>query len=240
MVSNYKMYTETTHSREVGLGTLVAAVWYAFLPPQQGYFAKLKERFGSNVLLYPNTESFLTTFLKHHEARVPGKIVAVEPRHAKRFGKIIERLGLKIEIFNGQKQLAGVLSNPRVMAIIISESYDISAKKYKQMYHATTATKIMYQNRKRPRSVALEHDVFVWEPKSMPRAVGGAVVVVDDDKLNDMRRFLRQHLAGLKRIPNKDLVSALKYARKGLENKYRRIDARPAQITARLLYNFYK
>jgi hypothetical protein len=233
------MYIQTTHAREVGRETYIRSLWYLMLPPQAGYFERLRARFGSSALLFANTETFLMTFFKFYPGREPGMLIAIDQKHVRRFGKVIDRLGLKVAEFSGQQELAGVLANPRVLAVILPEAYDVSASKYKKVYDESSAVKIIYQHRKKPRSVSLDHDVYLWEPRSLPKTVSGVVVVIDKEKIPATHADVKAYNSFLPRMTNADFVSEIRRARGGFENKYRRIDLRPARILARVLYNFY-
>jgi hypothetical protein len=212
---------------------------YSLLPPQAGYMQRLRARFGANAILLANTETFLMTFFKFHPGREPGMLIAIDKKYVRRFGKVVDRLGLKTAEYGDQAELAELLVNPRVLAVILPESYDLSVKKYKHAYNDSKAVKIIYQNRKKPRSVSLEHDVYLWEPRSLPKTVSGAVAVINSGKLPATYSDIKAYYSFLPRMSNKDFVGDIGRARRGYENKYRRIDQRPARILARILYNFY-
>jgi len=201
---------------------------------------RLKARFGSRVILFLNTESLLTILLKNLPDRVPGMYVGVDRRYAKRFGKVIERVGLKVAQFSGQKSLGEVMSNERLIAIIIPDSYEVSSARYKRQYALLNIPKIIYQNRKRPRSVALDHDVYVWEPRGLPRTISGCVAVMNGEKLEDLGDLLKKQNTDYPRLEAGAVIEDLRWARKGKENRFRRVDRRPPRILPRMLYDFYK
>lgn len=235
------MYVKSTHANGVSRLSHLRALWYSILPPSQAeYMMRLRERFGASAQLHLNTESFLNSFLRNIPERVPGMYVAVDTRHAKRFAKVILRCGLKVAEYGGQKSLGEVMKQPRLLAIIIPDNYEVLSRKYSKQYQDCGAIKIVFQNRKRPRSVRLEYDVYLWEQKQLPRTISGCVAVFVAENLFEVRDFLRMQNSKLVRLSNKAHVKDIRYALKGKENKYRRIDRRPARILPRMLYDFYK
>lgn len=201
---------------------------------------RLRGRFGSSAQLYLNTESLLNSLLRNLPERVPGMYVAVDSRHAKRFTKVILRSGLKVAEYGGQASLGKLMSQPRLLAIIIPDSYEVFTIKYAKQYANCKATKIVYQNRNRPKSVGLEHDVYLWEQRQLPRTISGCVAVFVSDNLAEVRDLLRRQNTKLPRLKNKSHIRDIKLALRGKENKFRRIDRRPAPILPRMLYDFYK
>lgn len=235
------MYIKSSHARGVSRLTTLRAVLYELLPPSQnGYMKRLKARFGSQAILFLNTEALLTILLRNLPDRIPGMYVGVDSRHVKRFGKAIERVGLKVAEFNGQKTLGEVMLNDRLIALIIPDNYEVSSPRYKRQYASLDIPKIVYQNRKKPHSVALEHDIYLWEPKGLPRTISGCVVVVNGEKLEELGSMLKKQNSEYPRLEASAVMKDLRLARKGKENRFRRVDRRPPRILPRMLYDFYR
>ena len=234
------MFIPTRHSKEVRIITFIRALYYSFLPPQYSYVKKLKRRFGTSSLQYLNVESFLHDFLKVHPNRTPSKSIAVEAKFFKRFSRLILKSGLQPITFKGQKELSFVLRDDRLLAVILPEAYDVSAKKYLKDYESSRATKIILQSRKKPRTVSLDHSIFIWEPRFLPRAVSGAVTYIDPDTCADIYGPLKSLLYQRDRLESKIILKHVWKALKGQEDKYRLLDRRPALILARLVYDGVK
>lgn len=233
------MFVPTRHAREVRAGTLLKACMYALMPPQYNYIRKIKDTFGASSLQYLNSESFLHDLLKMHPMRVPGRRIAIEKRFEKRFSKLIQKSGLVPVIYSGQKELGEVVSDERVIVIIIPEAYDVSSRKHRTAYERSAATKVLFQSRKKPRTVSLAHDIFMWEPRGLPRAVAGTIVYIE----RDFRRLIWSTLIQARK--NNDRISqreVLRHLLKALlwrqENRYRALNKKPAVIMARLVYDF--
>ena len=234
------MYIQSARIRSVSFSTFLKVIFYTYLNPQNGFFEKLKLRFGSGVQLHLNSEAAFTLLIKWFPGRVPGMFIALDERLEKRFRKIIERLGMKVLIYSGQKQLIEVCEATHVLAVIVPDSYDASHGRYKTRFEASKPFKIVYQNRRLPKSVDIRHDAYLWEPRSFPRSVSGAVLVLGADSLEETKQKLREALSKKPRLSASDFVTDLQRALRGYENRYRRLDRRPPKIMARLLYDIYK
>jgi len=218
------------------LVTLCKVLIYIYFYPQNGFFDKLKARFGSGMQLFLNTEIALTLLLKHLPGRVPGMYVALDERNAKRFRKIVERLGLKVFVFSGQKELVDACEMKHVLAVLVPDSYGAAHGRYKKRYENSPPVKIVYQNRRQPKSVDMAHDVYIWESRTLPRFVSGAVMICDNEELASVRHQIRDINNKKSRVTSKEFIAELWRAYRGYESKFRRIDNRPPKIMARLLY----
>lgn len=234
------MYIQSARTRSVTFSTFVKVIIYTYLYPQNGYFERLKHRFGSGVQLHLNSEAAFTLLFKWLPGRVPGMYIALDERLEKRFRKIIERLGMKVLIYSGQKKLIEVCETNHVLAVVVPDSYDASHGRYKSRFEVSKPFKIVYQNRRQPKSVDIQHDVYLWEPRSFPRSVSGAVLVMGSDDLLETKQKLKEISAKKSRLSAGDFVAHLQRALRGYENRYRRLDRRPPKIMARLLYDIYK
>jgi hypothetical protein len=165
--------------------------------------------------------------------------VLIEKRYEKRFKKPVQRLGLKLIPFIGVKELGSVIDEPNILAVFISDVYSGMPRSVRAKFDAHSACKIVYQNRKRPQVVELEHDVYIWEPRSLPRAVSGSVVVANNHEYLEVMKRVRSDVTQRIRLENGVLVTDIRMALRGYENKYRRIDKRPPRILSRLLYDLY-
>lgn len=234
------MFVKSKHTRSVSLKTLLRAVFYIYIYPKNGYLKKLRERFGSTARLLLNTELALTVIIKNLPGREPGKIIGVEARNHRRFAKLIEKQGLKAVAYEGDTELLELTTQPNVLAIVIPDSYGAMTSRRKNKLESSTIIKIIYQNKKRPKSTALLHDIYIWEPKDLPRSVCGAVVVVVDDRLDKIRQAIMIVNQSRSRFSANAFINEIYRATRGFENKYRRIDKAPPRVLARMLYDFYK
>jgi hypothetical protein len=165
--------------------------------------------------------------------------VAIDERMDKRFRKIIERLGMKVLVFAGQKQLIEACETAHVIAVIVPDSYSASHGRFKKRFEASRPIKIVYQNRRRPKSVDLSHDVYIWEPKQLPRSVSGCVLVCSSDQLTETKQQIKDVYVEKSRLSSREFIAELWKALRSFENRFRRIDRRPPRIMARLLYDMY-
>lgn len=235
------MYKQTKHARDISKLTFFKGLVYALMPPDLGAHEKIKRRFGSNSLLFLNTETALSELLRNLPKRQPGMVVALEYRHAKRLGKIIERVGLKPVYFSGQKQLASLLSDGQVPSVIIlSDAYEFSSDRFRRTYNNADVIRVVYQHRKRPRATHMPHDVFIWEPRALPRALSGAVVAIDTESFPLMHKELLMAQKQKEFIRNEEVLRELWHALRGRENRFRRVDSKPGALVRRLVYDFCK
>jgi hypothetical protein len=233
------MYIQSTRSKSVSLITFLKAVGYMYLLPQNGFLDKLKERFGTSSQLYLNSALALTLLIKHLPGRVPGMYIAIDERLERRYKKVVTRLGMKLLTYDGQKGLIDACEAPHVLAVIVPDSYAASHTRFKKRYEASRPFKIVYQNRRRPKSVDMKHDVYMWEPKDLPRSVSGCVIACPSDDLAITRQQMREVHGRKARLSSGEFIVELWRGVRGLENRYRRIDRRPPRIMARLLYDIY-
>lgn len=234
------MFVKSKHARGVSKKTLVRAVLYAYISPTNGYLIKLRERFGYSARLLLNSELALGVILKNIPGRQPGMSVVIDASLIRRFGTIIEKLGLQTLIYKGEKELLTHSCSKRVLAIIIPDSYHAMTQRNKNKFEKTSPIKIIYQNRKRPKSVDLIHDVYIWETRLLPRTVSGAVVSFYTDDLTAVREALRNTNTSKDKLPAASFIREIYWGTKSYENKYRRVDKSPPKILARMLYDFYK
>jgi len=122
----------------------------------------------------------------------------------------------------------------------VPDNYDASHGRYKKRFEQSTPIKIAYQNRRLPKSIDMQHDVYLWEPRSLPRSVSGAVLVMGAEELIETKLRLKELSSKKPRLSAGDFVKDLQRALRGYENRYRRLDRRPPKIMARLLYDIYK
>lgn len=216
------------------------AIFYSYIAPSNGYLLKLRARFGHNVRLVLNTEIALKVVLKNLPDRHPGMGIVIERGLVRRFGKIIENLGLHPIVYNGEKELLVQSAGNRVLAVIIPDNYHAMTQRNKNKFEKTDPIKIIYQNRRRPKSVELTHDIYIWETRLLPRTVSGSVVVLYNDTLDGVRDALRNANTSKLKLPSTAFIKEIYWATKGYENKYRRVDKSPPKILARMLYDFYK
>ena len=85
--------------------TLLRAIFYVYIYPKNGFLKKLRARFGSSARLLLNTELALNVAIKNLPNREPGMIVGIEARNSRRFSRIIEKVGLKVAIYAGEKEI---------------------------------------------------------------------------------------------------------------------------------------
>jgi len=234
------MFVKSKHARGVTRMTLLRAVFYIYIYPKNGFLKKLRNRFGSGARLVLNTELAMSVVIKNIPSREPGMFVGIDVRNVRRFTKIIEKLGLKVLTYEGERQLLEVANSPHVLAVIIPDSYSAMSARRKNKFEQSSPVKIIYQNKKRPKSVDIVHDVYIWEPKSLPRTSCGAVVALANDSLESIRLALQATNLDKQRMSPNSFIREIYYATKGYENKYRRIDKSPPRILARMLYDFYK
>lgn len=234
------MFVKSKHARSVTRATLLRAVFYVYVYPKNGFLNKLRERFGSSVRLLLNSELALQIVLKNLPDRQPGMVVGIESRNTRRYAKIIERQGLKVVEFEGEKSLIDLLESSHILAVIVPDSYDAMGARKKNRFDKSAPIKIIYQNRKRPRPVDLVHDIYMWEPKALPRTVCGCVVAVPNDKLSQIIEQLKKANMSRPRFLANNFIREIYWATKGFENKYRRVDKSPPRVLARMLYDFYK
>jgi hypothetical protein len=231
------MYIQSTRSKSVSFTTFMKAFAYTYIFPQNGFSEKLRGRFGTSTQLYLNSVIAFTLLIKYLPGRVPGMYIAVDERLEKRFRKIIIRLGMKVLTFSGQTELIDACETLHVIAVIVPDSYAAAHDRYKKRYENSKPIKIAYQNRRRPKSVDMKHDVYVWEPRTLPRSVSGCVVVCSSDNLTFTKQQMRDVHNERLRLSSREFIAELWRSLRGYENKYRRIDRRPPKIMARLLYD---
>lgn len=234
------MFVKSRHSRGVSLASLIRAVYYIYLAPRNGYLRKMRDRFGTGARLLLNTELALTTIIKYLPGKQPGMVVGIDIRNIRRFGKLVEKLGLKVVVYDGESELIELLKLTRLLAVILPDSYDAMSRINKNTFDKSMARKIIYQNRKRPKSVDLLHDVYIWEPRTLPRTVSGAIVVTVAEDLEGVRSEIKAVNHSRPNMPASSFIREIYYATKGYENKYRRVDKSPPRVLARMLYDFYK
>jgi hypothetical protein len=234
------MYVKSKYAQSVSVDSLLKAFWYTYLSPKTGYYDKLRSRFGSRARLMLNSEMALDLVLRNLPTRQPGMQVLVDASRFKRFEKVIKRLGLRPIQFDGERQLLELADNSHVLAIVIPDSYSVMHRKNLKIYDALPLVRILYQNRKRPKQVDLTHDVYIWEPKHLPRSSSGAVVVVANDRLLDVDTAIKEMNSQYPRMVTRVFIKEIYKALRGHENRYRRIDRRPPKVLARMLYDFYK
>jgi len=234
------MFVKSKHARGVSRATLLRAVFYIYIYPKNGFLKKLRDRFGFGVRLVLNTELAMTIIVKNIHGREPGMFVGIESRNLRRFSPIVEKLGLKVLPYDGEKELLEIARTVHVLAIIIPDSYGAMGMRKKSKFESSAPIKIVYQNKKQPKSVALQHDVYIWEPRLLPRTMCGAVVVVPNDSLVSVNDALRTVNQERQRMPPNGFIREIYWATKGYENRYRRIDKSPPRVLARMLYDFYK
>lgn len=234
------MYITTAHAKGVSSGTLLRVLAYIVQPPTGAYWNFLKSHFGRHVQLYANTETCIDTLLRCLPVREPGMTVVLDKKYARRFTKVVRRFGLKVATFNGQKELKAALEHtPSIVLILIGDAYDSSNKTLHRIYDQHSSLKVVLQVRRRPRSVRLMHDYYLWEPKDLPRSISGCVCVPNGTSLSvaeKMNVLNRQK----PRIERSYFIRELwRAVLSDKENRYRRIDKRPPRILARVLYDFY-
>jgi hypothetical protein len=234
------MFVKSKHAKGVTRMTLLRALFYVYVHPKNGFLKKLRERFGSGARLVLNTELALTLVIKNIPNREPGMFVGIDVRNVRRFTKIVEKLGLKVMTYEGERELVEVANTPHVIAVIVPDSFSAMSERRKSKFERSNLVKVIYQNKKRPKSVDLMHDVYIWEPKALPRSSCGAVVVLANESLETVRQALRTANTERQRMTQARFIQEIFNATKGYENKYRRIDKSPPRVLARMLYDFYK
>lgn len=233
------MYIKTSHSKEVGMTTLVRAFVYSVAAPKVGFMTLLKDIFGPSLVLSLNAETTLTLIARNLPGKEPGQRVLIEKRWFKRFGKLFERLGYKAVSFDGFKQLTEEIVQKNTALVIVPEHYDSMPKRAMNVYEQSNCLKLVFQSRKKHRFTVLSHDFFIWQPKQLPRTVSGSLLVMNN---SDLRKFGQQIADANRKLPRltkKQFVTEIYRAvRRGEENRFRRIDRRPPAILSRMLCDF--
>jgi hypothetical protein len=222
------------------LTTFIKVILYTYISPQNGFFKKLRYKFGSSTQLFLNSELALTCIIKYIPGRVPGMYIAIDRRIHKRFKKAIERLGMKLLVYEGQKELAAACEKKHVLLVIVPDSYDVSLGRFKKRIEKSRPMIVVYQNRRVPRIVGIDHDIYMWEPRALPRSVSSSVVVFNGIRLEGTARSISTYHSKKERLGSKDFISEIWKDIRGYESTHRRIDRRPPKIMARLLYDIYK
>lgn len=230
------MYIKTAHSGGVSYSTLLKVIVYVYLNPMTGFVKKLRERFGSSAQIVLNAEAALTLILKSLPGREPGMIIGIDSRSSKRVEKLIDILGLKSQLYDGEKELIKLLDDHRLLAVIIPETYRALHARNRSKLHASKAVKILYQRSRRPKPLGLPHDIYLWETRGLPRSVSGTVVV---SSLPEVNEAIKVDLMSKPYLPNTEFIREIYRTIRGFENRYRRIDKRPPKVMPRVLYDLY-
>lgn len=224
---------------EVPIGVLFRALFYTYVYPKNGFYKKLRDRFGYRAKVVLNSELAIQLVLTNLENNYPGMKIGIDSRLYKRFRKLVASKGYQPETLQNHKDLLTISEDPRCLAVVLTDGYASMSSRQKNRLYRSNATTIIVQRRMQPKSVDLDMDVYIWEPKQMPKSISCSVVVVGE-AFDSIRQRITEFNSMHQSPTTREVIKELYYASKGRINTYRRLDQKPSALMVRLVYDFYK